>query len=121
MVESLGDERSFHEDALGLEPTQVGDDNVEYATKDTRLRLQKAYEAETLADFEMIPPVPSHERGDDVVVILSFDDLDEAVEHVRGALENGTPGEVLTEPRSTPWGDRIALVRSPSGYVYGLR
>jgi predicted enzyme related to lactoylglutathione lyase len=113
---SLEEARPFYEDALGLEPGRVGETSVEYATEGARLKVQEDFEDETFGEFGMeVPPEPPA-RGDGAVFVLRVEGMEETVESVgEGA------GEVVQDPRSVPWGDRIALVRSPAGYVFELR
>lgn len=113
---SLDDARPFYEDALGLEPERVGDTSVEYATTGARLKLQEDFDGETFEEFGMrLPPEPPG-RGDGAVFVLRVEDIDATADSVGDGA-----GEVVQEPRSVPWGDRIALVRSPAGYVFELR
>jgi len=113
---SLDDARPFYEDALRLEPERVGETSVGYATEGGRLKLQEDFEDETLAGFGLRAPPEPPGRGGGAVFVLRVDDIDAAAARV----ENGV-GEVAQEPRSVPWGERIALVRSPAGYVFELR
>jgi predicted enzyme related to lactoylglutathione lyase len=62
-----------------------------------------------------VPPEPPR-RGDGAVFVLRVGSIKAATERVKDGV-----GEVVQEPRSVPWGDRIALVRSPAGYVFELR
>ena len=113
---SLKEARPFYEDGLGLEPARVGDTSVEYETDGARLKVQEDFDDETYAEFGMrVPPEPPR-RGDGAVFVLRVDGMEETVERIAEGA-----GEVAQEPRSVPWGDRIALVRSPAGYVFELR
>ncbi|MCX2819842.1 VOC family protein [Haladaptatus sp. F3-133] len=117
---SLDEARPFYEDALRLKPERVGETSVEYATRGegggASLKVQEEFDDETFAEFGLRPPPEPPARGDGAVFVLGVESIDETVKRV----ENGV-GEVVQKQRSVPWGDRIALVRSPAGYVYELR
>lgn len=113
---SLEEARPFYEDGLGLKPGRVGETSVEYETEGARLKVQEDFDEPTFGEFGMrVPPEPP-ERGGGAVLVLCVGSIEAATERV----EDGV-GEVRQEPRSVPWGDRIALVRSPAGYVFELR
>ena len=117
MTPSLDEARPFYEDALGLEPGRVGETSVEYEMdgEGARLKVQEDFDDETYGEFGMrVPPEPPA-RGNGAVFVLRVEDMEATVERVAES------GEVVQEPRSVPWGDRIALVRSPAGYVFELR
>lgn len=113
---SFGESRAFYEDGLRLDVDRVGETSVEYASEGVRLKLQKDFNAEQLEDFNLDQPPDPPERGGGAVFVLRVDDMEETVDRVSENV-----GEVVQEPRSVPWGDRIALVRSPAGYVFELR
>jgi predicted enzyme related to lactoylglutathione lyase len=113
---SLDDARPFYEGALGLEAGRVGETSVEYETEGARLKVQEDFDEETFGEFGMrVPPEPPA-RGEGAVFVVRVEDIEGTV----GRVAEGA-GEVMQEPRSVPWGDRIALVRSPAGYVFELR
>jgi len=113
---SLDESRRFYEDALKLEPERVGDTSVEYATEGARLKVQEDFDEERFEEFGMDAPPNPPERGDGAVFVLRVDDIGVTADRVAEGV-----GEVVQKPRSVPWGDRIALVRSPGGYVFELR
>ncbi|MFP4174228.1 MAG: VOC family protein [Halobacteriales archaeon] len=115
---SLDESRPFYEEVLGLEPGRVGETSVEYSTdgEGARIKVQEDFDDETFGKFGMrVPPEPPA-RGDGAVFVVRVNEMEETVERVAQS-----EGEVVQEPRSVPWGDRIALVRSPAGYVFELR
>ncbi len=113
---SLATARPFYEDGLGLEPERVGDTSVEYEADGVRFKVQEDFDDDTFDEYGLrVPPEPPA-RGDGAVFALQVDDVEETVERVSEGA-----GEVVQEPRTVPWGDRIALVRSPAGYVFELR
>lgn len=113
---SLDGSRPFYEEALNLEPARVGETSVEYTAEGARLKLQEDFDAETFEEFGMSAPSDPPDRGDGAVFVLRVSDIDQTADRVAEGV-----GEVVQEPRSVPWGDRIALVRSPAGYLFELR
>jgi len=113
---SLGEARPFYEDALRLDPERVGETSIEYATEGARLKVQEDFDDEQLAEFGLDAPPDPPGRGGGAVFVLRVGDIHEACERADGGV-----GEVVCEPRPVPWGDEIALVRSPAGYVFELR
>jgi predicted enzyme related to lactoylglutathione lyase len=110
---SLDESRPFYEDVLQLEVGRVRDTSVEYDTDGVRLKVQEDFDDDTLDEYGMrVPPEPPA-RGDGAVFALQVEDVEETVERV-----SEEEGEVVQEPRSVPWADRIAIVRSPAGYVF---
>lgn len=113
---SLEEARPFYEDGLGLGPARVGETSIEYEVEGAILKVQEDFEDDTFEDFGIRAPPEAPKRGDGAVFVLRVESIEETLEKVKSGV-----GEVTQEPRSVPWGDRIALVRSPAGYVFELR
>ena len=119
MSSDLPAAREFYETALGLEPRTVGKTSVAYETGGCELKIQADFDPETLEPFGLSPP--SGERGEGGIVVLAVDrTLDDLYERMSTELD-GSPGEVLIEPREVPWGGRMFLARDPDGYVLEIR
>lgn len=113
---SLTEARPFYEEALGLDTERVGESSIEYATEGTRIKLQEDFEEGVLSEFGLEEPPDPPDRGGGAVFVLCVGGIDEVCEEVKEGV-----GGVVCEPRAVPWGDEIALVRSPGGYVFELR
>lgn len=120
MTMDLERAREFYEEALGLDPSRVGDQSVAYRTGECELKIQADHDPETLASFGLDQP-PESGRGAGAVYVLTVaESVDEVHNRVAEAVETGA-GTVLTQPREVAWGGKMFLVRSPDGYVVEVR
>ncbi len=103
--------RGFFEDVLGLQPSRVGDSSVSYGLEGVELKIKQDHTEEELREYGLEPPVEP--RGEGAVYVVAIDDLNSVSER---ADEN-----LLWGPDEAPWGDRMALLESPAGYVFEVR
>jgi catechol 2,3-dioxygenase-like lactoylglutathione lyase family enzyme len=120
MSSDLTESRHFYENAVGLEPREVGDGSVAYETSGSELKIEADFSPEQLEAFNLSPPADG-DRGDGLIIVLSVDEqLSDIHERIQRELAD-SQGELLTEPREVPWGERMFLVRDPDGYVLEIR
>ena len=103
-VHDLERAKAFYRDGLGLEPEEEEADFASYRAGTTSLQLHPAGEPH--------PGVVLGRSGTGVPVQVTFevDDVDAAIEHVRGL---GV--DVFDEPKDRPWGKRDAGILDPEG------
>jgi len=105
----------FYERAFGLERAFIAEDASfgELSTGETKL----AFASETLGDshFDGGFRRPDPDQPPNVEIALIFDDPEAAFAR---AVENGA--SALVEPKTTPWGQRVAYVRDPYGTLLEL-
>jgi predicted enzyme related to lactoylglutathione lyase len=110
MVSDLEASTQFYEEALNLAVLDRDEQSVEFDTGRCSLKIERQFDAETLAGFGLEPP--GSNRGDGVIVVLQVADVDALYDR---ASEAGA--DVLTEPRDVAWGRRLFMIRDPHGYV----
>lgn len=113
MVTDLDESLAFYRDVIGLEPEQVNDSNVEFATGDCTLVLEEDFDDAVLDEFGLT--APSDPRGDGLIVAIEVDDTAE-VDTTVDRVENEGYG-VRMEPREVPWGRQMSIVEDPNGYL----
>lgn len=113
MVTDLDASTAFYENIVELEPDQIEEGNVEFATGEGTLVLEEDFDPEVLDAFGL--EEPGDERGGGVIVALDVGTPEE-VDAVcdRAADEDET---VRMEPRDVDWGRRMALLADPDGYT----
>jgi catechol 2,3-dioxygenase-like lactoylglutathione lyase family enzyme len=120
MVSDLSTSRTFYENSIGLEPSEIGDSSVAYQTGSCELKIESDFDPQILEQFNISPP-PEEARGTGAIHVIEVDvQLDDLFERIERALAD-EPGELLIEPREVPWGDRMFLVADPDGYVLEIR
>ncbi len=113
MVTDLDASLAFYRDVLGLEPSEVNDDNVEFATGDCTLVLEEDFDEAVLDDFGLT--FPADPRGEGVIAAIGVDDR-EAVADTLDRVREGDQS-VLMDAREVPWGRVMSLVEDPDGYT----
>lgn len=112
MVADLDRSVDFYR-TLGLSLHEQTDRRAEFDTGECTFVVEEAYDPETLAEWGLDPPGDEPGRG--VILVLLVDSVTKAAER---AEEAGAT--VLTPPRETDWGEKLALVADPDGYVVEL-
>ncbi len=113
MVTDLDASLSFYRDIIGLEPAEIADSNVEFATGDATLVLEEDFDEAVLDDFGL--SVPEDPRGEGVIVAIGVDDEGTVEDIVQRVADSERA--VLMEPREVPWGRIMALIEDPDGYT----
>lgn len=113
MVTDLDASTEFYRDVVGLDPDQVEEGNVEFATGECTLVLEEDFDREVLDAFGLSEP--GDERGDGVIVAVEVESPEE-VDAVCDRAETAG-ATVRMEPREVSWGRRMALLADPDDYT----
>lgn len=113
MVSDLDAASEFYETVVGLEPDEVADSNVEFATGEATLVLESEFDQEVLDAFGL--DAPGDDRGSGVIVAIAVDSPEEVDAVYERATDHGTP--VRMEPTDVDWGRRMLLLADPDDYT----
>ena len=112
MVADLDRSVTFYR-ALGLSVRERSDQRAEFETGECTFVVEEAYDPETLAEWGLEPPGDHPGKG--TILVLRVGSVETTCDRAEAA-----GATVLTGPRETDWGEKLALVADPDGYVVEL-
>lgn len=111
LVPDLDRSVTFYEEVMNLSLTDRRGSRAEFDTGECALVLEGGLSEQTLAAYglEKVYDGPCH----GVLISLEYDTIDPVYERVK----DHDNAEILIEPRTSPWDERLFLMTDPDGYV----
>lgn len=109
IVDELTKSREFYEAKLGFTVNSEDTGFVDYRLGETPLALFQKSDATAMF------PEKYMQRGSSAVIALAVDNVQKECDHL---VQLGV--DIFEQPKMTPWGQTVAYLHDPDGYIIEL-